>query len=87
MVAAVALYDNPVIAPARRIAAVTPSDTTDLPVIPKGLWVVAPGTLSVIAADDTAAVSLGTVPAATVVLVRARRVMATGTTATVVAFY
>ncbi|MBX6746128.1 MAG: hypothetical protein IRY87_29180 [Acetobacteraceae bacterium] len=87
MVDAVALHDDPVTASARKIAVVTPDDANDLPRVTKALWVTATGTLSIIAVDDSAAVSLGTVPAGTLIPVRARRVMATGTTATVVALY
>jgi hypothetical protein len=73
-------------APARKLAAVTPSDSTVL-VNAKALWVTAAGTLAVVAADDTVAVSLGTISAGTLVPVRASKVMATGTTASVVAFF
>ena len=87
MAAPIPLHDDPITASARSIAAVTPSDNTDLPRVTKALWIAASGTLSVIAVDDSAAVSLGTIPAGTLLPVRARRVLATGTTATVVALY
>lgn len=79
-------FQDHAFAPARRLAAVTPSDTADLQPGPaKALWIAAAGTLSVIAADDSAAVALGSLGAGTLVPVRAKRIMATGTSATVVA--
>jgi len=80
-----ASFGDAPIAPARHLAAVTPSDDDDLAAIPKALWIAVAGTLSVMAVGDDAAVALGELPAGTLVPVRARRVMATGTTATVVA--
>lgn len=73
-------------APARKLVAVTPSDTTDLTDLPKALWIGAPGNISLIAADDSApvtvAVEVGVLP------IRAKRVRETGTTATgIVALY
>lgn len=73
-------------APARRLLAVTPSDVADLAVIPKALHIGVGGTISIIGADDTDPVTL-TVDAG-LLPVRARRVRATGTTATsIVALY
>lgn len=72
--------DSP-IAPARNLAAVTPNDSTDLAWISKAIYVGVTGDLSVIAEDDTVAVTFTAVPAGTVLPIRARRVMATGTTA------
>jgi hypothetical protein len=76
-------------APARRLGAVTPNDSTDLTDIPKALWVSVAGTLNVVAVNDVAntGTALGTLPVGTLVPVRVRRVRATGTTATVVALY
>lgn len=74
-------FADSVEAPARRCAAVTPNDGADLPGAPcKALWIGVAGTVALIAADDTASVTLncpqGLLP------IRARRVLATGTTAT-----
>ena len=66
---------------ARSLRAVTPHDTNELPFIPKALRFDAAGTVSIIAADDTAPVTL-TVIAGEVLVVRARIVRATGTSAT-----
>lgn len=79
-------YTDSVISPARRLAVVTPSDAADLAEIPKALLIGGAGTVSLIAADDTVAVTL-TVEAG-VLPIRVRRVRATGTTATgIVALY
>lgn len=85
--ALVPLQFDPLTASARRLLAVVPNDAADLPEIPKALWIMAPGTLKIVGADDAsnAGTSMGDLPAGTVVPVRARRVLATGTTATVVA--
>lgn len=75
---------------ARRALAVTPSDSNNLSVIPKALWISGAGTLSVIAVDDGDAgtpVALGSLSVGTLVPLRVRRVRATGTTATVIALY
>lgn len=74
-------------AQASKLVAVVPNDAADLADIPKALWVSGTGTLSVVAAKDAsnAGVPLGTVQAGTVIPLRVRRVMSTGTTATVVA--
>lgn len=84
---AFALNADSVFAPARRVRAVTPADDTDLSLgVCKALLIGGGGTISLIAADDTAAVTL-TVEAG-VLPVRAKRVRATGTTATdIVALY
>jgi hypothetical protein len=76
-------------APSRRFGAVAPSDTLDLTTIPKALWVSVAGTVAAIGVDDTGSsgVPFGTLAAGTLIPIRARRVMATGTTATLVALY
>lgn len=75
--------------PAREFVAVTPNDSADLARIPKALWISAAGTLSVIGAGTAAnsATALGSLSVGTLVPGRVRRVMATGTTATVIALY
>jgi hypothetical protein len=84
---AFALNADVVFAPARRVRAVSPDNDNDLALGPcKALYISVAGTLSIIAADDTDAVSL-TVQAG-VLPVRVRRVRATGTAATgIVALY
>jgi len=66
--------------PAKSLRAVTPHDTNELEYVAKALFIGTGGTLSLIAQEDTAAVSL-TVVAGQIVPVRAKIVLATGTTA------
>jgi hypothetical protein len=79
--------EDSVFTQARRVRAVTPDNDNDLATgVCKALLIGVAGTVSVIAADDTDAVTL-TVEAG-VLPVRVRRVRATGTTATsIVALY
>lgn len=70
--------------PARNLAAVTPNDSTDLPNVSKALWIGGAGNVSIIAADDSSAVLISGVPAGTVLPIRAKRVLATNTTATLI---
>ena len=75
-------------APAGSAAAVVPSDTTDLDVPSRALWVGGAGNVEVILANDSAAVVLSAVPAGTLLPIRAKRVKAGSTTATlIVALY
>ena len=69
-------------APARRLQAVTPSDTTDLVITAKALFIGSAGDLSIVpvASPDGEAVTLKNHPVG-YVAVQARRVRATGTTA------
>lgn len=72
-------------APARLVAAVTPSDTVDLPDTPKGLYVGTGGDVALIAvgaAAGAAAVVFRNLPSGSLLPVRTRRVAAIGTTAT-----
>jgi hypothetical protein len=62
-------------------AAVTPSDSTNLPAGCRGLYVGVGGNIVVIAPNDTSATFLS-VPAGTVLPVQAKRVNSTSTTAT-----
>lgn len=66
---------------ARSLLAITPSDTDEVSIIPKALFIGGSGTISIIALDDTAPVSL-TVTAGQILPIRAKFVRATGTTAT-----
>lgn len=71
--------------PALKLTAVTPSDATVLTGV-RALWVGGAGSVSVIACNDTAAVSL-TVPAGTLLPIFAKKVMAATTATNIVAFY
>jgi len=73
---------------ARQLRAVTASDTVDLPMAPcRALWIGVAGNVALIANGDTDAVTLVSVSAG-LLPVRAKRVLATGTTATsIVALY
>jgi hypothetical protein len=68
--------------PASRGFSITPSDTADLPAGVRAIWVGGAGNISVILADDADPVLLSAVPAGTLLPLMARRVRATGTTAT-----
>jgi hypothetical protein len=71
---------------ARRIAAVTPSDSTDLTGV-RALWVGGTGNLSIKCVDDTAAVTI-VIPNAGVLLpLFISRVMAATTATSIVALY
>lgn len=70
-------------APAREGAAVSPNDATDLSVLPRALYVGQGGALAVTLADGQDIVFSG-VQGGTILPVRARRVLATGTTATAI---
>lgn len=73
--------------PASQVAAVTKSDSTELVAV-RGLWVGGAGDVAVIAAEDSAAVTIVGVPAGTLLPIRVRKVMSTNTTATsIVALY
>lgn len=77
--------DTPV-SPARSFRSVTPADGSDLPNgVCKSIYVLTNGNLEVLAADDTASVTIP-VTAGMIVPVMAKRVLE-GTTATVVAMY
>lgn len=65
-------------------AAVTPSDATALPQITRGLWVGGAGNVSVKMGGDGDTAIFAAVPAGSLLPVRARQVLATGTTATLI---
>lgn len=71
--------------PAYKLTAVTPSDATTLVGV-RALWVGGAGTISVIAVNDTAAVTLS-VPAGTLLPIFAKKVMAATTATLIVAMY
>lgn len=67
--------------PSAQLVAVVPSDSTDLSIAPRSLYVGVSGDVSVIGLNDTVAVVFKNVPAGCVLPVIARRVKVTGTTA------
>jgi hypothetical protein len=67
--------------PAANAAAVTPSDTANLPTASKRLWVGGAGNVKVLTVGGST-VTYTAVPAGTYLKVRALQVFATGTTAT-----
>lgn len=76
------------ITPASSQIAVTPNDSADLPKgVCKALEVIADGDVSCLAESDDTPITRTGMTAGSVILVRVRRVYATGTTATVVALY
>jgi len=80
-------YSDSVQGPCRRWAAIAPSDSADLVEVPKALYVGGAGNITMIGIDApvgaTGAV-WSNVPAASILPVRPRRVLATGTTATLI---
>lgn len=62
--------------------AITPNDDTDLTQIPKALWVGGGGDVVLRGVNNAGNVTFANVPSGFIIPVRARRVMATGTTAT-----
>jgi hypothetical protein len=67
--------------PSKHFVNVTPSDTVDLARLPKGLYISGAGNVVCQNIDGTSA-TFTAVPAGTVLPIRAKRVLATGTTAT-----
>ena len=73
--------------PARGVAAVTPSDSTDIGPA-RALYVGGAGDVAIIAKGNTAAETLTAVPAGAILPIRVTKVMSTNTTATaIVALY
>ena len=73
--------------PADNAVAVTPSDSVDLAVVPRGLYVGVSGSLVVhMRGTDgvSASVTFAAVPGGTLLPIRPTRVLSTGTTATAV---
>lgn len=84
MLDAFSSFADNVAAPARHAVAVTPSDTADLPDTPKGLYVGTGGDVVLVAADapaGAAGTAFRSLPGGALLPVRARRVLASGTTA------
>lgn len=74
-------FTDSVNAPARRVFAVIPNDTTELAIMPKAIMAGADGVITLRAADDAADIDI-TVIAGVIYPIRARFIRATGTTAT-----
>lgn len=71
---------------ARRLAAVTPSDSTDLSGV-RALWVGGTGNLSIKCVDDSAAVTIAIPNAGVLLPLFVSRVMAATTATSIVALY
>lgn len=69
-------------APAIKSANVTPNNDADLSFVTRAIYVGGAGNVAVLLQDDSSAVSFVAVPAGTVLPIRAKRIRATGTTAT-----
>ncbi len=67
--------------PAKNLRTITPNDSTELAFIPKALYVGTGGNLTIMAQEDTVAVTLTNIPAGSIIPVRVKIVLATGTTA------
>lgn len=68
--------------PARSAFAITPNDGADVANVTRGLYVGVSGDVSIILAGDSAAVTFVGLAAGVIHPIRAKRVRATGTTAT-----
>ncbi len=69
-------------APGNNLVAITPSDSTDLPQVSRGIYVGGAGNLVVTPAAGGSNVTFVGVPAGTVLPIRVSRVLSTSTTAT-----
>lgn len=73
--------------PGTKLAAVTPSDATDLTGV-RAIYVGGAGDVAIRGIHDSAAVTLSSVPAGSIIPIQVDRVMSTNTTATnIVAIY
>lgn len=76
-------YPTNLTAPAREAAAVTPSDSTDLPVLPRAIYVGLAGNLAV-RMPDGSAVIFANVQSGSFLPIRVQGINATGTTASAI---
>ena len=77
-----AIESHDIDAPASKGFAITPDDNADLPYVTRAIYTGKGGTIVMVLVDDGAAATTFTdLPAGLVLPVRARRVKATGTTA------
>lgn len=67
--------------PGTKLVALTPNDGADLATVSRALWVGVAGNVALVAADDSAAVTLIAVAAGTLLPIRCKRLMSTNTTA------
>lgn len=74
-------YPPSLTSPITRGAAVTPDNDNDLATPSRALWVGTGGNISLILADDSAAITLTNIPDGTLLPVRAKRIRSTSTTA------
>lgn len=76
-------YTSELTAPASANFDIIPSDTTDLEHIPRSVYVGVGGHVVIVGREDTndTGVTFQNVPAGSIIPVRARRILATGTTA------
>ncbi|MBH5321251.1 spike base protein, RCAP_Rcc01079 family [Aurantiacibacter sediminis] len=72
--------DSP-IAPAQACFAITPSDTLDLPMATKGIYVGVGGDLNVLSLRGDQPVLFRNVPDGAIIDIRAQQILASGTTA------
>jgi hypothetical protein len=67
--------------PAKNLRAITPNDTTPLTFIPKALYIGVGGNIAMIAQEDSEAVTLQNIASGSIIPVRAKIILNTGTTA------
>lgn len=70
--------------PGRRLVAITKSDSTELSADVRALWIGGAGDVSILCWGDTAAVTLASVPAGTLLPIKAKKVMAATTATSIV---
>lgn len=73
-------YTTNLTAPGTHAFAIVPSDSADLPMVTRGVYVGQAGDLSAILNDDDAPVTFAGLLTGVLYLLRLRRVLATGTT-------
>lgn len=69
--------------PAVSAFAITPDDANDLAVVTRGIYTGAGGSICCVLVGDTSAVTFSNVPAGAILPVRIKKVLATGTTASI----
>jgi hypothetical protein len=82
MADAFATRADDVSAPARRTTAIVPHDTNDLADLPKAIYIGGGGDVALMAVADNTARTFKAVQVGSILPIRVRRVLATGTTAT-----
>jgi hypothetical protein len=68
------------ISPPDNAFAITPSDSSELPYVTRGIYTGAGGSLVVILNGDSSSVTFANLPAGVILPIRAKKVLATGTT-------